>query len=65
MLAGGRPGRTPDHRPRRAIRSRRSSSVLRALEDVGVTAEDVTLRRPTLDEVFLQLTDRAREEVAA
>ena len=30
-----------------------------------MTAEDVTLRRPTLDEVFLQLTERVPEEVAA
>ena len=28
-------------------------AVLRALDDVGVAAEDVALRRPTLDEVFL------------
>ena len=47
------------------------SAVLRGLEDVGATAEDVALRRPTLDEVFLQLTGRpaveepASEEVAA
>jgi len=45
-------------------------AVLRGLEDVGVVAEDVALRRPTLDEVFLQLTGRAAEveeteEVAA
>ena len=30
--------------------------VLRALDDAGVEAEDVALRRPTLDEVFLALT---------
>jgi ABC-2 type transport system ATP-binding protein len=44
-------------------------AVLRGLEDVGVVAEDVALRRPTLDEVFLQLTGRvaetSSEEVAA
>ncbi|KAA0935790.1 ATP-binding cassette domain-containing protein [Streptomyces apricus] len=33
------------------------TGVLRALEDAGVEAEDVALRRPTLDEVFLHLTD--------
>ncbi|MFJ6987412.1 MULTISPECIES: ATP-binding cassette domain-containing protein [unclassified Streptomyces] len=33
------------------------SAVLRALEEAGVEAEDVSLRRPTLDEVFLHLTD--------
>jgi ABC-2 type transport system ATP-binding protein len=38
------------------------TEVLRALEDDGIAAEDVALRRPTLDEVFLRLT---AEEVAA
>ncbi|CAM5251649.1 ATP-binding cassette domain-containing protein OS=Streptomyces tendae OX=1932 GN=GUR47_19065 PE=4 SV=1 [Streptomyces tendae] len=39
------------------------SGVLRALEDAGIEAEDVALRRPTLDEVFLHLTDRTKESV--
>ena len=42
--------------------------VLRALEEEGVEPDDVALRRPTLDEVFLALTGGrpgAREEVAA
>ncbi|MEU4872769.1 ATP-binding cassette domain-containing protein [Streptomyces sp. NPDC021608] len=34
------------------------SGVVRALEAAGVEAEDVALRRPTLDEVFLHLTGR-------
>jgi ABC-2 type transport system ATP-binding protein len=34
------------------------AEALRALEDAGVEAEDVALRRPTLDEAFLRLTDR-------
>ncbi|MFJ4785417.1 ATP-binding cassette domain-containing protein [Streptomyces sp. NPDC088794] len=34
------------------------SGVVRALEDAGIEAEDVALRRPTLDEVFLRLTDQ-------
>ncbi|MFJ8182907.1 ATP-binding cassette domain-containing protein [Streptomyces sp. NPDC096105] len=34
------------------------TGVVRALEEAGVEAEDVALRRPTLDEVFLQLTGR-------
>ena len=29
----------------------------RALDDAGIRAEDIAVRRPTLDEVFLQLTD--------
>ncbi|MFH8805007.1 ATP-binding cassette domain-containing protein [Streptomyces sp. NPDC017936] len=32
------------------------SAVVRALEEAGIEAEDVVLRRPTLDEVFLHLT---------
>jgi ABC-2 type transport system ATP-binding protein len=31
-------------------------TVVRALDDAGITVEDITLRRPTLDEVFLALT---------
>jgi ABC-2 type transport system ATP-binding protein len=30
--------------------------VVRALDDAGITVEDLSLRRPTLDEVFLALT---------
>ncbi|MCT9082270.1 ATP-binding cassette domain-containing protein [Streptomyces fulvoviolaceus] len=36
------------------------SGVVRALEEAGIEAEDVALRRPTLDEVFLHLTERDR-----
>lgn len=32
------------------------TQVARALEDGGITAHDITLRRPTLDEVFMHLT---------
>lgn len=42
------------------------SGVVRALEEAGIEAEDVALRRPTLDEVFLELTggdERAKEAV--
>ncbi|MEV7001962.1 ATP-binding cassette domain-containing protein [Streptomyces sp. NPDC093982] len=42
------------------------SGVVRALEAAGIEAEDVALRRPTLDEVFLHLTgreDRVKEAV--
>ncbi|MGO9557617.1 MAG: ATP-binding cassette domain-containing protein [Acidimicrobiales bacterium] len=43
--------------------------VVRALDEANVTVEDITLRRPTLDEVFLTLTGHAttrseKEEVA-
>ncbi|MCX4698953.1 ATP-binding cassette domain-containing protein [Streptomyces sp. NBC_01604] len=37
------------------------SGVVRALEEAGIEAEDVALRRPTLDEVFLHLTGGDRE----
>ncbi len=40
------------------------TEVLRALHEAGIAAEDVALRRPTLDEVFLHLTaDHAKEAV--
>jgi ABC-2 type transport system ATP-binding protein len=44
------------------------SEVVRGLGDADIAAEDIALRRPTLDEVFLQLTGVGRrdtEEVAA
>lgn len=45
------------------------TEVARTLQDAGVGVEDIGLRRPTLDEVFLRLTGRpaaaADEEVAA
>ncbi|MFI8204748.1 ATP-binding cassette domain-containing protein [Streptomyces sp. NPDC085937] len=34
------------------------AAVVRALDGAGVEAEDIALRRPTLDEVFLRLTGR-------
>ncbi|WP_410582698.1 ATP-binding cassette domain-containing protein [Amycolatopsis sp. lyj-108] len=36
----------------------RLADIVRALDRAGVAAADVRLRRPTLDEVFLRLTDR-------
>ncbi|MFI0356402.1 ATP-binding cassette domain-containing protein [Actinomadura sp. 9N407] len=36
----------------------RLADIVRELDRAGVTAADVSLRRPTLDEVFLRLTDR-------
>jgi ABC-2 type transport system ATP-binding protein len=38
---------------------------VRALDDEGVKVEDIALRRPTLDEVFLALTGQSLEEDAA
>jgi hypothetical protein len=34
-------------------------AVVRALDDARIAVEDITLRRPTLDEVFLALTGHA------
>ncbi|MBB5781957.1 ATP-binding cassette domain-containing protein [Nonomuraea jabiensis] len=36
----------------------RLADIVRELDGAGVAAADVSLRRPTLDEVFLRLTDR-------
>jgi ABC-2 type transport system ATP-binding protein len=36
--------------------------VLRALDDAGIPLDDVGLRRPTLDDVFLSLTGHSAEE---
>ncbi len=35
------------------------AAAVRALEEAGIEAEDIALRRPTLDEVFLHLTGDA------
>lgn len=39
--------------------------VVRALDNAGVQIEDLALRRPTLDDVFLSLTGRVAEDVPA
>jgi ABC-2 type transport system ATP-binding protein len=60
---GGEPGRAVLHAPMIAL-----TEVVRALGDAQIAAEDIALRRPTLDEVFLYLTGAERrdtEEVAA
>ncbi|MFC8915436.1 ATP-binding cassette domain-containing protein [Streptomyces sp. NPDC057116] len=38
--------------------------VVRDLESAGIEAEDIAVRRPTLDEVFLHLTGEPKESVA-
>jgi len=41
------------------------AAAVRVLEEAGIEAEDIALRRPTLDEVFLHLTgDEARAHLA-
>ena len=48
---------------------RRSSGVIieavRRLDEAGVGVDDIALRRPTLDDVFLALTGHAAEEETA
>jgi ABC-2 type transport system ATP-binding protein len=62
-LVGAVTGAAPgvDHDTRRVgapVRDRVGAltDLTRALSDHGITVEDITLRRPTLDEVFLHLT---------
>ena len=35
--------------------------VVRAMDSAGVVIDDIVLRRPTLDDVFLNLTDHRAE----
>ncbi|MEU1350750.1 ATP-binding cassette domain-containing protein [Streptomyces sp. NPDC005795] len=39
------------------------SRAVRALEEAGIGAEDIAVRRPTLDEVFLSLTGSGQDDV--
>ena len=41
------------------------TQVVRQLDEAGIRIDDIGLRRPTLDEVFLSLTGHATEEDAA
>ncbi|NEE24128.1 daunorubicin/doxorubicin resistance ABC transporter ATP-binding protein DrrA, partial [Streptomyces sp. SID7982] len=38
---------------------------VRVLDEAGIEAEDIAVRRPTLDEVFLSLTGQPADEQAA
>ncbi|WP_336215410.1 ATP-binding cassette domain-containing protein [Nonomuraea sp. LPB2021202275-12-8] len=59
-LAGAEPATTGADRLSVALPGGglRLADIVRALDRAGVAAADVRLRRPTLDEVFLRLTDR-------
>jgi ABC-2 type transport system ATP-binding protein len=65
--AGTEPALLPDQ-GRLQVRAPRGVATLvaaaNALHDAGVTVEDIALRRPTLDEVFLHLTDGSRHATA-
>ena len=41
------------------------TEVIGSLREAGITAEDVTVRRPTLDEAFLHLTGGLRAPSSA
>ena len=70
-VSGAEPTAAPEHRrlsvPVLDDRVTTLSAALRELQIAGIDAEDIGLRRPTLDEVFLQLTvaDRITEPVGA
>ncbi|MGP3965914.1 ATP-binding cassette domain-containing protein [Nonomuraea sp. 3N208] len=59
-LAGTEPATTDADRLSVALPATglRLADIVRELDRAGVAAADVSLRRPTLDEVFLRLTDR-------
>jgi ABC-2 type transport system ATP-binding protein len=63
--SGGEPRTEPDRR-RVSVPvgggARSLTTAVRELEEAGVAVEDVGLRRPTLDEVFLRLTDHPATE---
>ena len=46
-------------------RSGMIAAAVRRLDDAGVGIDDIALRRPTLDDVFIALTGRAAEEEPA
>ncbi|GAB2612853.1 daunorubicin resistance protein DrrA family ABC transporter ATP-binding protein [Streptomyces capparidis] len=63
--AGAEPETDPDLRSVSApVRDRVGAltELVRALHDRGVAVEDIALRRPTLDEVFLRLTGQDRRK---
>ena len=63
--ACGRPAasrRGPQRHPERGGRSGLVVEAVRRLDAAGVEIEDIAVRRPTLDDVFLTLTGRATEE---
>jgi ABC-2 type transport system ATP-binding protein len=45
--------------------ARRLATVIRDLDEAGIAIDDIALRRPTLDDVFLMLTGHVAEEQPA
>jgi ABC-2 type transport system ATP-binding protein len=64
-MAAERPS-LDDHTVRAPVRRRSGvlAEAVRRLNDAGVGIEDIALRRPTLDDVFIALTGHAAEEEA-
>ncbi len=60
-LTSGVPAHHEDHRPAVVLNAGSSlvPDVFRMLESAGIRAADVTIRRPSLDDVFLAVTGRA------
>jgi ABC-2 type transport system ATP-binding protein len=66
-MAEDEPPTAEDHVVRLMLRTRKGSIVeaVRRLGQAGVDVDDLTIRRPTLDDVFLTLTGHAAEEDGA
>jgi len=66
-MAEDEPPSAEDHVVRLMLRTRKGSIVeaVRRLGQAGVDVDDLTIRRPTLDDVFLTLTGHAAEEDGA
>ena len=45
--------------------STRLATVIREFDEAGIVIDDIGLRRPTLDDVFLSLTGHVAEEQSA
>jgi ABC-2 type transport system ATP-binding protein len=69
LLAPDGSGTVEEHMRRLTIPARRGGTELvdavRRLDEAGIGADDIALRRPTLDDVFLTLTGHAAEEPPA
>jgi ABC-2 type transport system ATP-binding protein len=65
-IAGDEPPACPDHVLSMAMRRDRGgiAEAVRRLDDADVGIEDIAVRRPTLDDVFMSLTGHAAEEPA-
>jgi ABC-2 type transport system ATP-binding protein len=66
LLAPDGTGTTEEHMRRLTIAADGGAAqlveVVRQLDEAAIKVDDIALRRPTLDDVFLALTGRAAEE---